>query len=86
MICPLLASHPEAVATAFKRLLLHAKTLQLRNPLIMQQVLALLATTVAGPSDVMACSTPYESLSMDIDPGRPGPDMHLLCRARLGHA
>ena len=44
LICPLLASHPDEVATALNRLLLHAMTLQLQNPLIMQQVQGLVIT------------------------------------------
>ena len=45
MACPLLASHPDEVATALNRLLLHATTLQLHNPLIMQQVQDLAITS-----------------------------------------
>ena len=40
MICPLLATHPNEVATAFNRLLLHAGSLSMYNPGIVQQVRA----------------------------------------------
>ena len=40
MICPLLANHPNEVATAFNRLLIHAGSLSTYNPRIVQQVRA----------------------------------------------